>query len=58
MQLPRRPTQAMAPRRADPCIGHTTALQRRGNSPETRQHLAGSALTLRTALAAKLVRAS
>ena len=36
----------------------TTALQRHGNSPETRQHLADSALTLRTALAAKLVRTS
>nr|WP_315238854.1 zinc-dependent metalloprotease [uncultured Albidiferax sp.] len=35
----------------------TTVQQRRGNSPETRQHLADTALTLRNALAAKLVRA-
>lgn len=34
----------------------TAALQRRGNSPETRQHLVDNALTLRTALSAKLVR--
>jgi hypothetical protein len=34
----------------------STALQRRGNSPETRQHLADCALTLRNALSAKLVR--
>lgn len=35
----------------------TSALHRRGNSPETRQHLVDNALTLRNALAAKLVRA-
>ena len=35
----------------------TSALQRRSNSPETRQHLADNALTLRNALSAKLVRA-
>lgn len=33
------------------------AQQRRGHSPETRQHLADTALTLRNALSAKLVRA-
>ncbi|WP_295955813.1 zinc-dependent metalloprotease [Rhodoferax sp.] len=36
----------------------TSAQQRRGNSAETRQHLADNALTLRNALSAKLVRAS
>ena len=34
------------------------AQQRHGNSPETRQHLADNALTLRNALSAKLVRSS
>nr|WP_315192097.1 zinc-dependent metalloprotease [uncultured Albidiferax sp.] len=35
----------------------SAAQQRRGHSPETRQHLADTALTLRNALSAKLVRA-
>ncbi|BDT65924.1 hypothetical protein os1_00730 [Comamonadaceae bacterium OS-1] len=36
----------------------SAAQQRRGNSVETRQHLADTALTLRNALSAKLVRSS
>nr|WP_315208580.1 zinc-dependent metalloprotease [uncultured Albidiferax sp.] len=35
----------------------SAAQQRRGHSPQTRQHLADTALTLRNALSAKLVRA-
>ena len=36
----------------------SAAQQRRGHSPQTRQHLADTALTLRSALSAKLVRPS